>query len=74
MCKKNYLSPRVKTVAFEVEDGYQASLSILNSVRTQEYDIHYGDCADCCSQFWDPSFGTRGLSTTEYDDGGELTF
>lgn len=65
MCKKNYLSPRVKTVAFEVEDGYQASqLETLDAgfARLQKYNKEYDNCDD----FFGTSYGDCGLSTSGY--------
>lgn len=66
MCKKNYLSPRLKTVAFEVEDGYQASLEItLDAGFTlQRYNKEFDDCDD----FFGTHYHDRGLATHVYQE------
>ena len=73
MCKKNYQSPKVKAVAFEVEEGYQASQEVIMNVGMSLQQYNKGSYS--CSDFFDRNDnGVCGVSTSQYQQDGESFF
>lgn len=81
MCNRNtnkgdYISPKVKTIKFSVDRGYECSTcDLFDAISTTGYSSIFGSGGRAAgTSFWDMGEGDGSFSTTGYEQSNDWSW